>query len=286
MNTLTNSLCATVEEAQATLREDGVATTPVPGSAGPRLRRTSTGRHARLPAGMVTPQSRGSQLAGAVAAWGVPAGGAVADLCAAPGTKTSQLAAALPTAASWRWIGPGPSHRPAQESRSPAGAAGDRARGRRGSAGDGDVGQFESVLVDAPCTGLGTLASRPDLRWRRRPADIARLAALQGVLLERAAYLVRPRGTLTYSVCTVTRAETLDVVAALAAGDGGSWTTSGRSGRSSPTRAGLVCLLTLPSTHGTSGFFIARLHNVSPEADKMQAERPVRNGRWRREGMG
>ncbi len=257
-----NSLCATVEEARAALREDGVATTPVPRFElalvyeGPLLEGTRAFR-----AGMVTPQSRGSQLAGAVAAWRVPAHGVVADLCAAPGTKTSQLAAALPGCRILA-VDVDPDritalrknldrlHVPAVTVLEADVAALETV----------DVGQFESVLLDAPCTGLGTVASRPDLRWRRRPADVARLATLQGSLLERAACLVRPGGTLTYSVCTVTRAETLDVVAALAAGHewllddlGAEWPQF-----ADPRQA--RCLLTMPSTHGTSGFFIARLH--------------------------
>jgi len=122
------------------------------------------------------------------------------------------------------------------------------------------VGQFDSVLVDAPCSGLGTLASRPDLRWRLRLADVRRLAALQSSLVANAAELVRPGGALTYSVCTVTRAETLDVVGPLAAS--GRWRLADLGtewpGFADPRQSS--CLLTLPSTHGTSGFFVARLH--------------------------
>ena len=81
-------------------------------------------------------------------------------------------------------------------------------------------GAYQAVLLDAPCSGLGTLASRADLRWRRRPVDVARLAALQGRLLVGAAALVAPGGSLTYSVCTLTRAETLEVVERFLAGQG------------------------------------------------------------------
>src|SRR5207245_450432 len=64
---------------------------------------------------------------------------------------------------------------------------------------------FDAVLVDAPCSGLGTLRRHPELRWRRRAEDIARLAALQREILAGAAPLVRPGGVLVYAVCTLAR---------------------------------------------------------------------------------
>src|SRR6202011_640643 len=76
---------------------------------------------------------------------------------------------------------------------------------------------FDRVLVDAPCSGLGGLRRRPDPRWRVRPQDVSDLAELQRRLLLAAADLVRPGGTLTYSVCTLTRAETTDIDAWLSA---------------------------------------------------------------------
>lgn len=62
---------------------------------------------------------------------------------------------------------------------------------------------FDRVLIDAPCTGHGVLAKRPDLRWRRRPEDIGTLSLLQDRLLASAAELVRPGGLLVYSTCTI-----------------------------------------------------------------------------------
>jgi 16S rRNA (cytosine967-C5)-methyltransferase len=70
---------------------------------------------------------------------------------------------------------------------------------------------FDRVLVDAPCSGLGTLRRRPDLRWRVDPASVGRLAGLQRRLVAAAADLVRPGGTLAYSVCTLTTTESVDV---------------------------------------------------------------------------
>ena len=77
-------------------------------------------------------------------------------------------------------------------------------------------GSFDAVLVDAPCSGLGALRRRADARWRIQPGDIDELAALQQRILLASAPLVKPGGTLVYSVCTLTRAESTDVVAATA----------------------------------------------------------------------
>ena len=64
-------------------------------------------------------------------------------------------------------------------------------------------GSFDAVLVDAPCTGTGTLRRHPEIRWRLEPADVERLAALQRRILERAAGLVSPGGSLVYAVCSL-----------------------------------------------------------------------------------
>ncbi|MFO0695725.1 MAG: transcription antitermination factor NusB [Polyangiales bacterium] len=72
---------------------------------------------------------------------------------------------------------------------------------------------FDRVLVDAPCTGLGTLVRRPEILARVGPEDAERMAAIQLAILERAATLVKPGGVLVYSVCSPTRAEGADVVA-------------------------------------------------------------------------
>jgi 16S rRNA (cytosine967-C5)-methyltransferase len=71
-------------------------------------------------------------------------------------------------------------------------------------------GSFDRVLLDAPCSGLGTLRRRADARWRIQPDDIRTLAVLQGRLLAQSAQLVKPGGLLLYSVCTLTAAESVD----------------------------------------------------------------------------
>ena len=73
--------------------------------------------------------------------------------------------------------------------------------------------KFDKVLVDAPCTGLGVLRRRPEIRLRVTRAERDRLADLQARLLVEARRVLRPDGLLVYSVCTLTRAETLDIAA-------------------------------------------------------------------------
>ena len=70
---------------------------------------------------------------------------------------------------------------------------------------------FDRVLVDAPCSGLGALRRRPDARWRIQADAVDRLASLQRELVDAAIALVRPGGTLVYSVCTLTAAESLTI---------------------------------------------------------------------------
>ncbi len=74
-------------------------------------------------------------------------------------------------------------------------------------------GKIDRVLVDAPCSGFGTLRRNPDLKWRQNDAGIAELAAKQRAILTAAAALVKPGGRLVYATCSFLRAENQDVVA-------------------------------------------------------------------------
>jgi len=78
---------------------------------------------------------------------------------------------------------------------------------------DGRPSTFDRVLVDAPCSNTGVMRRRVDLRWRIRPEEIHRLQSTQAELLARAAKLVKPRGTLVYSTCSLERDENQDIVA-------------------------------------------------------------------------
>ena len=196
-----------------------------------------------LAEGRIWPQSRASVLAGL--AVGSRPGERVLDLCAAPGGKASQLAGevlavekhegrARQLEENLRLLGrPDVSVLVADALDLPEGVSG-----------------FDRALVDAPCSGLGVLNYRPDLRWRSRP-----LPELQLDLLRAAAERVRPGGVIVYSVCTVNADENEAVVDAtgLQPDDLGSeW-----PGFRHPKRPEF--LLTLPHVHRTAGFFVARL---------------------------
>jgi len=198
-----------------------------------------------LESGYAWPQSRGSQLAGA--AVGARPGERVLDLCAAPGGKATQLAAAgAEVVAVERHAGR------ARELEENARRLGARLTvvNVDALALPDDLGEFDRALVDAPCSGLGVLNSRPDLRWRGEP-----LPDLQIALLRAAVERVRPGGTVTYSVCTVNGAENEGVVEALGLPVedlGAAWPEYRH-----PSRPRF--LLTLPHVHNTSGFFVARV---------------------------
>jgi len=70
----------------------------------------------------------------------------------------------------------------------------------------------DKILIDAPCSGLGVLSKRPDLRWRRRPSDIQNMRRLQQALLAQAAELVRPGGCIVYSTCTLEPEENEELI--------------------------------------------------------------------------
>jgi 16S rRNA (cytosine967-C5)-methyltransferase len=152
-------------------------------------------------------QDIGSQLV--VAAVGAEPGELVADTCAAPGGKATGLAAtgALVVASDLR---AGRMTLVASNKRRVEATTLDLLVAN-GTALPYRDAIFDRVLVDAPCSGLGSLRRRPDARWRIEPAAIDRLAALQVRLLREAARVVRPGGTVVYSVCTLTAAETLAV---------------------------------------------------------------------------
>jgi len=114
---------------------------------------------------------------------------------------------------------------------------------------------FDRALVDAPCSGLGVLASRPDLRWRAEP-----LPELQLELLRAAIARVRPGGAVVYSTCTINAEENEAVVDAVV-GEGlvSIDPTLGDEWPSFRHRSRPELLQTLPHLHGTGGFFVARL---------------------------
>jgi 16S rRNA (cytosine967-C5)-methyltransferase len=193
--------------------------------------------------GRIWPQSRGSQLAGLCV--GSQEGERVLDLCAAPGGKTGQLRGEV-TAVE---IDPARA-RELRVNLEMMGRSDVTIVEADGTALPRELGGFDRALVDAPCSGLGVLAQRPDLRWRAAP-----LPDLQRSLLRSAAERVRPGGTILYSVCTLNPDECEAVVEA----SGLSVVPLGEEWPQFAHPSRPEFLLTLPHVHGTSGFFIARL---------------------------
>lgn len=191
--------------------------------------------HPGWAAGAFTPQSRASQ---AVAHTVDPQPGQrVLDLCAAPGGKTTHLAALMGGKGEVVAVERHPG-RAASLERTCARMRATNvtvvnvdARTFRDGAG------FDRILLDPPCSGLGTLRGHPDLRWRVQPQDLPRLAAEQQTLLEAARANLRPGGELTYSVCTLSPQEELVP---------GGWRT-------------------WPHHHDTDGFYAARDGGPTPD---------------------
>ena len=186
--------------------------------------------HPAWEAGAFMPQSRASQR---VAAFLAPQPGErVLDLCSAPGGKTTHLAALMEGRGELVAVERHPGRATALErtcERMHAAnvrvVTGDAVQFR-------DEAGFDRILLDPPCSGLGTLQSHPDLRWRVREHELSSLAAIQDALLLAARANLRPGGTIVFSVCTLNPGEERVTSA-------GAWRT-------------------FPSTDGTDGFYCSR----------------------------
>jgi 16S rRNA (cytosine967-C5)-methyltransferase len=199
---------------------------------------------AALAEGRIWPQSTASQLVGLVV--GAGDGERTLDLCAAPGGKATMLAGAV-TAVEVNEA----RARELEETTRRLGASNVGVVVADGRELPAELTGFDRALVDAPCSGLGVLNRRPDLRWRAEP-----LPQLQLELLQAAAERVRPGGTVVYSVCTINADESEAVVDAAGlevdTSLGDEWPQFRHAGRPE-------FLQTLPHVHGTAGFFVARL---------------------------
>jgi 16S rRNA (cytosine967-C5)-methyltransferase len=233
-------------ELLAELAEAGAAVRPSPLSPDcVVLERGDPARLAAIGEGRAVVQDAASALV--APAVGAAPGDLVADLAAGPGGKAGHLAA-LGARVLAVEIAAGRARLVAQTA-DRLGLA-DRlhtvvADGRRPPL---RPGAADAVLVDAPCTNLGSLRRRPEARWRHGPDDLPGLVELQLELLQAAVAAVRPGGTVLYSVCTWTRAETHEVVARL---------LQGRA----DLRLEEVRQL-WPHRDGADGMFLARLFKV------------------------
>jgi 16S rRNA (cytosine967-C5)-methyltransferase len=213
-------------------------------------------------AGRFTVQDEASQLV--VALLDPKPGERVLDLCAAPGGKTTAIAERV-----------GPSGRVVAVDRNTRRLdLVQRAARRLGLTGIQTVardatrslaelapeGGFDRILVDAPCSGLGTLRRNPDAKWRVKPGDPARLADIQRALVGNTTALLRPGGALVYSACTVLAEENEEIARHFLRG---SRDFSPTPKDAVPDEVKAVAdpdgfLRTFPHIHDTDGFFAAR----------------------------
>ncbi len=209
-------------------------------------------------------QDEGSQLI--ALACGARPGFVVVDACAGAGGKALALAAEMRNKGSLHALDPDAER--LEEARRRARRAGvHNLRARLVAAGDEAeaqvqdlAGKADVVLVDAPCSGLGTLRRKPDARWRLAEGDPERFAALQRTLVRRFAALLRPGGRLVYATCSVGRTEN-DDVADFAEREAGLRPAPlaplfGEE-RTRALGAAGARLHLLPHRHGTDGFFVA-----------------------------
>jgi len=131
-------------------------------------------------------------------------------------------------------------------------------------------GKLDRVLVDAPCSGLGTLRRNPDLKWRQTPKDIVELADKQSAILAAAAKLVRPGGRLVYATCSILAEENDAIVSTFLAGNPAFRLQPARSELAAhrielPLRGDATdpMLRLYPHVHSTDGFFAALLERIA-----------------------
>jgi 16S rRNA (cytosine967-C5)-methyltransferase len=211
--------------------------------------------------GWFTVQGEASQLVAAMLA--ACPGERVLDLCAAPGGKS--LVAAGQVGGAGVVLALDLQHGGLARLGVEAGRLGVRivrARADSTSLPIAAAAQFDAVLVDAPCSGLGTLRQHPEIRWRRTPGDLDTLAALQARLLAAGAAHVRPGGVLLYATCTLVRAENDAIVDAFLAAQPAFRVDDPRPLLPPAAHALLDArgaLRTFPHRHGLDGFFAVRM---------------------------
>lgn len=153
---------------------------------------------------------------------GVEPGMRVLDMCAGAGGKTGHLAALMQNRGELVATEPSPGRFAAlKKNLARLGVRNAQCLQADASKPSRELGKFDRILIDAPCSALGVMRRRPDVRWRRTPDDPARLAGLQYALARAAAGMLKPGGALVYCTCSITRAENQGVVDKLLAENGG-----------------------------------------------------------------
>jgi 16S rRNA (cytosine967-C5)-methyltransferase len=258
-----NPLRADVDATVARLTSDGVRPASGPPPLAPPGALVVAGR---LPDAVLAGLERGELVAQSRASQAVvdvldPRGGErVLDICAGPGIKTTAIAARVGERGEVVAVEVDPK-RAGQVRELCRRLGARRVRVLEADAAGADLGAgYDRVLVDPPCSDLGTLAARPDARWRKSPSVIVRLAALQRRILAAGARALRPGGALVYSTCTISAAENEEAVRdVLAATPALAAVDLGAAFPALTAAADPRFLQTRPDRDRTAGFFIARL---------------------------
>jgi 16S rRNA (cytosine967-C5)-methyltransferase len=256
-----NTLRATVDEAMRALEADGVDTERA--RYAPHGLVVTDGNPLRRPAdGLVVVQDEASQLVPLIV--NVEPGERVLDLCASPGGKTTAMAAAMRDEGTVVACDVRAGRIDLLQHTVRASGASSIRVLQVGATGPLPFGAvFDRVLVDAPCSGLGTIRRDPDIRWRRSASDLPALAASQVALLERAAATVRGAGWLVYATCSSEPEEIEQVVDAFLASHPGFALQDPRGEALPDTVRPLIddrgMFRTLPFRDGLEAFFAAAL---------------------------
>jgi 16S rRNA (cytosine967-C5)-methyltransferase len=271
-----NALKATRAEALAALARDGVTAAPTPLSPW-GLRVDGRPPLATLPAfrdGLVEVQDEGSQLAALLVA--ARPGMRVVDFCAGAGGKTLALAAAMTNKG--RIVACDTLKGRVERAAARLQRAGAHNVERRGLSSERDpwvkrhADSFDRVLVDAPCTGMGTWRRNPDAKWRLTPGYLGNLLELQRRILDSACRLARPGGRLVYATCSLLPDENeMQIEAFLAAHPefavvpiADAWRESvGAQEGAAPCPTAAPYLRLTPAQHGTDGFFVAVMQRAA-----------------------
>jgi 16S rRNA (cytosine967-C5)-methyltransferase len=260
-----NTLKAKREAAQAALAEAGIDAQPTPYSPW-GLRVAGKPALQKLPAftsGEIEVQDEGSQLLALLL--DPKRGEMVVDFCAGAGGKTLALGAAMRNTGRLYAFDVSGHRLDALKPRLARSGLSNVYPAQIAHERDDRVkrlaGKIDRVLVDAPCSGLGTLRRNPDLKWRQSPEALGRLQTQQQLILASAARLVKPGGRLVYATCSLLAEENEAVVAAFEAGHAG-WLRLDAAGLltdAGVARAESLCeagnLRTWPHLHSTDGFF-------------------------------
>jgi len=125
-----------------------------------------------------------------------------------------------------------------------------------------DEEKFDRILIDAPCSGLGTLTKKPDIRWKRDMIDLRKLSRSQKLLIEKAASLLKPGGSMVYSTCTIEPEENFEIVKNFLDENDNFELINAKDFVDEAVVDENGCIQTYPHIHGIDGSFAAKLKRI------------------------